>query len=120
MYRAPKNLWRTYGARERTCYADPALTRWANLVPRLRRWFFSCGYASVLRLSFGGGGAVDFVGAVVGDEALHGAAYGLGFFFHFYVLRFVGGDDLVRQFAGHVVVVRELHGIAGAALGHRC
>ena len=32
--------------------------------------------------------------------------------------RFVGGDDFVRQFAGHVIVVRKLHGVAGAALRH--
>src|SRR5215472_10838793 len=32
---------------------------------------------------------------------------------------FVRGDDFVGQFAGNVVVVRILHGIAGATLGLR-
>ena len=44
----------------------------------------------------------------------------LGFFFDegFAVGRFVGGDDFVRQFSGHVIIVRKLHGVAGAALRH--
>jgi YD repeat-containing protein len=43
----------------------------------------------------------------------------LGFFFHelFAMRGLMGGNHFFGEFVGHVVVVRELHGVRGAALG---
>src|SRR5258708_7490016 len=52
------------------------------------------------------------------EPAQRGKETALGFFFDelFAVGGFVCGDDFFRELAGHVIVVRELHGISGAAL----
>src|SRR5258707_9072689 len=58
----------------------------------------------------------SFANPQVRDEvAQRSKEIALGFFFDelFAVGGFVRGDDFFRELAGHIVVVRELHGIGG-------